>query len=207
MSDFKANMSAGTFEEFFKLVFGGLTEEEAREILTKHFYVYALKADDGTVKIGMSNSPGQRKATVERENLLEVTEIHQVELPTRRKAFEAEKELHKLFADRRTHDEFFNITFEEACAALDKYQGQPVEGFNPEKGKALWGFWKSYFGDEQPEPPAQQTLFTEEDLKVEKTPSQTRLDMLMELVRLTEDPKLRDILIREAASLILGKKI
>lgn len=66
-------------------------------------------------------------------------------------------------------------------------------------------------------PPVQTSLFADEPLTVEisakepstveTTPCDTRIELLTEFIRLCKNDDLRDTLIREAASLILGKQI
>ena len=271
-------------------------------------FVYAFEMSDSTVKIGMSNFPRQRKGAVERDYGLKVINSYYVEIPSRIQAFRVENELHRFFAARRVNGELFNITFAEACEALDKYKDltyenieyEPfpleykdqlvfttkqlakfygssrqsistnfryhindfVEGvdyfylcgselkifrFNYQKGDTydfcseiapkahevyLWtisgafkhslylntdrannvfisGRFFEYFGTdmptedfESPDQPVKQQPFT-----VENTPCDTRIELLMKLIDKCKDDNLRDTLIREAASLLLGEQI
>ena len=273
-----------------------------------HCFVYAFEMSDSTVKIGMSNFPQQRKGAVERDYGLKVINSYQVEIPSRIQAFRVENELHRFFAARRVNGELFNITFAEACEALDKYKDltyenieyEPfpleykeklvfttkqlskfygssrqnistnfrrhmkdfVEGvdyfylygvelkifqFNYQKEAThdffseiapqahevyLWtisgafkhslylntdrannvfisGRFFEYFGTDMPtedfESPDQHVK--QEPPAVENTPCDTRIELLTEFIRLCKNDDLRDTLIREAASLLIGKQI
>lgn len=86
----------------------------------QYLALYAFEMSDSTVKIGVSQQVKRRSLEVANATGLDVLRVHQTGLAPRAIAFRLEKRLHNLFADRNARNEFFNITFEEAVAELDK---------------------------------------------------------------------------------------
>lgn len=87
----------------------------------KQACLYAFDMSDGTVKIGASDDVHRRKPQVEYATGLTVRRLHHTNSAPRSLIFKLERRCHETFADRRVCGEFFNITFEEACAELDRH--------------------------------------------------------------------------------------
>ena len=83
--------------------------------------LYALEMSDGSVKIGVTKNLDKRIGNVKRSVYLDVLRTHQTALAPRRFIFSLEKICHAAFEARRVRGEFFNITFEEAQAELDRH--------------------------------------------------------------------------------------
>ena len=83
--------------------------------------VYAFEMMNGSVKIGMSGDVGARAASVERAVLTSVMRVHKTNPAPSTFIRKLEAHCHAVFAARRLRGEFFNITFEEAVAELDKH--------------------------------------------------------------------------------------
>lgn len=89
---------------------------------TKPQYValYAFEMSDSTVKIGVSQQVEKRQWQVSNATGLDVLRVHQTDSMPKKFALVLESRVHGIFFERTARNEFFNITFEEAVAELDK---------------------------------------------------------------------------------------
>ena len=89
---------------------------------TKPQYValYAFEMSDSTVKIGVSQQVEKRQWQVSNATGLDVLRVHQTDSMPKKFALILESRVHGIFFERNARNEFFNITFEEAVAELDK---------------------------------------------------------------------------------------
>jgi hypothetical protein len=78
--------------------------------------VYAMTREDGAVKVGRSGNPGIRAITLASDTRQAVQVAFHTEL--RADASAIENTAHKLLAEKRQHGEWFNVTIEEATAAI-----------------------------------------------------------------------------------------
>ena len=83
--------------------------------------VYALKMANNTVKIGISQDVLERKMAIQGASGIEIVDFYYTGFAPREFMLKIEKRCHATFKDFRTKGEYFNITFEAACAELDKY--------------------------------------------------------------------------------------
>lgn len=116
---------ADTIEEALIAWFGEETGKKMFEILSepdspKQGYVYVLKMNNGTVKIGVATDVLKRSNTIENSSGLEVDETFSTGQIDRRVAYKVEHACHKTFAAYRAKGEFFTVSFAEACAELKK---------------------------------------------------------------------------------------
>lgn len=87
-------------------------------------YVFLLSND--TVKIGISNNVQRRQASIISHSGLDINKSAWTERMTNAEARAIESECHRHFAPNRTRGEFFNITFDEACAYLQSKVVKPL---------------------------------------------------------------------------------
>lgn len=85
----------------------------------EYLSLYTFEMSDNTVKLGISRQVGKRRYQVTNATGLDVLRVHQTEPMPKRIALNLEKRLCAAFSERNARNEFFNITFEEAVAALD----------------------------------------------------------------------------------------
>jgi len=83
--------------------------------------VYAFEMGDSTVKIGVTQDVEDRAKNVSRAKCQDILRVHNTPFAPYRFMTKLEKRCHAAFADRRVRGEYFNITFEEACAELDSH--------------------------------------------------------------------------------------
>ena len=101
-----------------ELIFGKIEYPETKPA---EAYVYALELDNGWVKIGMSNDVDTRKWSIRRKLQLTTLRSYHSDFMPRQKAHQIEKSCHKFFHDGLVYRrEYFNITFEEACAEINR---------------------------------------------------------------------------------------
>ena len=74
---------------------------------------------DGTVKIGHSSNVITRTSKIERERKLKATQVYFTFLMSREDARLVEWAFKKNFSSQRVEGEFFSVSFEEACAAVN----------------------------------------------------------------------------------------
>lgn len=87
--------------------------------------VYALELSDKIIKIGMTNDMEARQNAIRRSLQLEIIRRHHTPFVPRKEALRIENSCHKTFEARLAHHrEYFNITFEEACAELDRHTAE-----------------------------------------------------------------------------------
>ena len=98
-----------------KLIFDVSTEP----VEVQSACVYAFETSDNAVKIGVSNDDERRQLQLQRKGF-EITRSYCTQNFLRATAFRLENQCHKHFADKRIQGEFFNITFEEAVAELER---------------------------------------------------------------------------------------
>ena len=83
--------------------------------------VYVLQMDNDTVKIGVSADFRKRKAVVKNGSGAEVLKCCRTDYIDNADAYKIEAACHKAFKLRRLKGEFFKITYEDACAELEKH--------------------------------------------------------------------------------------
>ena len=99
-------------------------------------HVYALDMSNDTVKIGIAQNTSVRISGITHASGLDVRRYHETALVANETAAEIERELHRHFADFRTNGEFFNISFDAACEALDRY-APAIDAANQNAGAEL----------------------------------------------------------------------
>ena len=99
-------------------------------------FVYVLEMDDNTVKIEIAHNVSQRIKAIQKENGTQVLKQYSSKVIDAKLAAEIESKCHAAFADKRAHGEYFNITFEEGCAELNKYSAG-IDAANIELEKML----------------------------------------------------------------------
>lgn len=85
-------------------------------------HAYAFEMSDGTTKIGISHEPNKRTKNVSSTTKHGVLRVYQTQPAPLDLIRTIEATCHARFAASRVHGEFFNITFEEACAELALYE-------------------------------------------------------------------------------------
>ena len=89
--------------------------------------VYAVEMSNGTVKIGKTKILEKRAGIIATSSGLTILNSYHTEYVHYSIAAEIEMACHRTFSAYRTKGEFFNITFAEACAELDKYADKIAE--------------------------------------------------------------------------------
>ena len=84
--------------------------------------VYALEMSDRTVKIGVTTNLEKRIKQVSGAVCLDVLNVHHTGFAPFGFMNSVEKECHQTFSNKRVRGEFFDITFEEARAELDRHK-------------------------------------------------------------------------------------
>ena len=92
--------------------------------------VYAFEMSDNTVKIGITRNTDKRVKGVQRAVYLDVLRVHQTIFAPLEFMRIIEARCHATFIDRRVRGEYFDITFEEACAELDRYAEEIAAKFD-----------------------------------------------------------------------------
>ena len=88
--------------------------------------VYAMELSDGTVKIGRSSNIEVRQKQIESENGVKVLRVYYTDFLPLETAAQIETDCHKFFAEFLARGkEFFNVSFEDACAAIDNFSVPP----------------------------------------------------------------------------------
>ena len=90
-------------------------------------HVYAFEMSDGTTKIGISHDVNKRTKSVSSTTKCGVLRVFQTKPAPLDYIREIEKACHARFATSRVRGEFFNITFEAACAELALYEPDIAE--------------------------------------------------------------------------------
>lgn len=83
--------------------------------------VYALEMSDNTVKIGVTTNLERRIKEVSGSVYLDVLSVYSTGFAPFGFMRTIESRCHSAFADKRVRGEFFAITFDEACAELDRH--------------------------------------------------------------------------------------
>lgn len=104
--------------EVFIHDFADITRDEHRK---ENKCVYVFGTNNDTVKIGVAVDVEKRISAIEHASGAEVLKYCATALMNAKKAFEIESACHKHFKDKRLKGEFFKITFDEACAELQKH--------------------------------------------------------------------------------------
>ena len=79
---------------------------------------------NGTVKIGITESIKERIFAIKASSGLDVINFYHTEFAPHDFMLSIERNCQKHFKDFQTQGEFFNITFAEACAELDKHKDE-----------------------------------------------------------------------------------
>ena len=82
--------------------------------------VYAFELSNALVKIGVTGNLYSFAQKVALDNQSEVLNVYHTSFCEDRAAYIIESACHKTFADKRVGGEYFNITFEEARAELER---------------------------------------------------------------------------------------
>ena len=80
-------------------------------------YIYVAESGAGYVKIGKSDSPRQRQLSIQKEMGLVITRFKSFECVS--DALKSEFLIHQKLADKNSFREWFNVSFEDACAECD----------------------------------------------------------------------------------------
>ena len=86
----------------------------------KQVYILEMDDKDKLVKIGVSKNIKNRMSGIRCAGGRDIIRHYETEFMPTNKAVGLECDLHTHFANYRTFGEFFKITFEEACAELDR---------------------------------------------------------------------------------------
>lgn len=188
--------------------------------------VYAFEMDDDTVKIGVTQDADRRKIEVAHAKSRDVLRACHTEYAPYSFMTRLERRCQAAFADRRVRGEYFNITFEEARAELDRHAPEVAEALR-EADRYLLDTIDFYFNEFLPEyerrtaEPAETSLFEEKKFsraarnsaarefeEFKKNPPSPKLDLklLAEFLNLIDDPPLKEKLVREAVNLLLQRK-
>lgn len=95
----------------------------------KHVYIFDM--DNELVKIGVSNNVRARMSTITNSSGFAVIRHHETEPMDDGNAYALESSLHRHFAAQRARGEYFKITFEEACAELNRRKPTAAHIFSP----------------------------------------------------------------------------
>lgn len=83
--------------------------------------VYAFEMSDGTIKIGITRNIEKRIKCVQCAVYLKVLRVHHTGFAPLNFMRIIETRCHATFIGREVRGEYFDVTFEEACAELDRY--------------------------------------------------------------------------------------
>lgn len=108
---------------FIELTFEKLAEisKEVKQNPIKKC-VYILKMSNGTIKIGCTENFRRRARQIETASGLKIVDWSHTEYLLAQHAYTVEATCHRAFNDHKIRGEFFNITFDEACAELEKHE-------------------------------------------------------------------------------------
>ena len=148
-------------------------------------YVYVLEMDDGTVKIGIAQNVNQRIKAIQRENGTQVSRRYNSKVIDEKLAAEIESKCHATFEEKRAHGEYFNITFDEGCAELDKY-AEEIDAANAEIEKLI---------NLDVTPPEALPL-------IEDFTRREKVEILLKLLNMTPPPALKNHLIKQVSFLL-----
>ena len=148
--------------------------------------------DDGTVKIGIARDVSQRIKTIQRENGTQVLKQYSSKVIDEKLATEIESKCHAAFEDKRAHGEYFNISFEEGCAELNKYSAE-IDAANSEIEKMLNMRTGSYQSKVKPL----------DNPKIEDFTKREKVEILLKLLNLPNLPfNLRNQMVRHVDLII-----
>lgn len=92
--------------------------------------LYAFAMSDNSVKIGVTQNVDRRKFEVQHAKCQDILQIHCTGFAPFSFMTKLELRCHAAFSDRRLRGEYFDITFEEACAELDSHAQEIADAFN-----------------------------------------------------------------------------
>lgn len=72
-------------------------------------YLYVIGREEGPVKVGISNGPGGRLATIQTSCPFQVYLFHAEPMPSRERALYEEKHIHGIFEQDRLIGEWFDV--------------------------------------------------------------------------------------------------
>lgn len=144
--------------------------------------VYALEMSNGTVKFGITKSIKERIFAIKASGGLDVINFYHTEFAPHNFMLSVERACQKRFKDFQTQGEFFNITFDEACAELDKHKDEIASALKEADEKYLeeleyfWELEKNCFESKEKAEsalivatPAEVEVVTEDSKPVEVT--------------------------------------
>jgi len=91
--------------------------------------IYVMESEVG-VKIGISKNPNERLRQVTNASGMQVSLRHTREHES---AYAVEQNAHKLLADKRRTGEWFNVTVDEAIAAIDEAASEIEDACEPQE--------------------------------------------------------------------------
>ena len=113
--------------------------------------VYAFEMSNGTVKIGITKNIQNRIFSIKASSGLNVVNFYHTDFAPHNFMLSVERACQKHFKNNQIQGEFFNITFAEACAELDKYKDKILLALKESEQKFLeeldyfWKLEKVYF--------------------------------------------------------------
>lgn len=87
--------------------------------MKKSVSIYAIGAENGPVKIGISSSPLSRLAKIRTSCPFEIKLWGTLALPNRDEALQVESCVHEAYCDHRATGEWFEIDAEQAIEAIE----------------------------------------------------------------------------------------
>lgn len=188
------------------------------------YNVYAFSMSNGTIKVGISKSVSLRKRQIQNSTGLQIVDAYHVEFPTRDIAFSVERNIHNEFEAFRVRGEYFKISFDEVCAAINEQAKRVL--FSPESIEVKAGecerqrcahelLFDFFFGGKAQKLPADPPVVTpvvesapppvpyqapESELSIRE-----RIDILSKCLDYTDSKNLRNKLITDIAYLVTRK--
>ena len=196
-----------------------LSEEEKKELMSNFLFniecygeplkifppktacVYALEMSDKTVKIGVTGNLEERISQIQKVAYLKVKRFYRTEFAPRDFMFQLEQTCRKNLDGYHSHGEYFNISFDDACAELDKHADDIALAIRLAEEKYLdeLNFLEEF--------KKQYSNHQKSKKETESVSDFERGVLLAELAELADDPFDKEKLIKASANLIMGKEI
>lgn len=175
--------------------------------------IYVLELSNITVKIGKTVDIKRRIFSITSSSGLEILNYYHTAYVHPDVADKIEKACHQTFAGRQIKGEFFDVTFAEACAELDKYADEISEANRKWNEEILPSLKRDY--------DAYMASISQMDIKALPSPNaaaifdaagdtfslKEKVEVLLRGAALTNLDRLRNQLIREAALIATGKSM
>lgn len=87
--------------------------------MSEHVYIYVIGREEGPVKVGISNKPWKRVASIQTSCPFKVELLFAMPTKSRELAYRHEKIFHDIYADDRSAGEWFNVEAYLAIEAIE----------------------------------------------------------------------------------------